>query len=77
MNASLNSLPAAPALSIEAIVEQVFRIGFLSLQQENLINELLFQRRYSEADLEMLDRLTLALLNQQVEADKPSVAKAV
>jgi hypothetical protein len=57
-------------------VEQVFRSGFLSLQQENLINELLFQRRYSEADLEMLDRLTLALLNQQVEADKPSVAKA-
>jgi len=77
MNASLNSLPVAPALSIEAIVEQVFRSGFLSLQQENLINELLFQRRYSEADLEMLDRLTLALLNQQVEADKPSVAKAV
>ncbi|ABC99668.1 hypothetical protein SYN63AY4M2_00365 [Synechococcus sp. 63AY4M2] len=76
MNASLNSLPVAPALSIEAIVEQVFRSGFLSLQQENLINELLFQRRYSEADLEMLDRLTLALLNQQVEADKPSVAKA-
>lgn len=75
MNASLNSLPVAPALSIEAIVEQVFRSGFLSLQQENLINELLFQRRYSEADLEMLDRLTLALLNQQVEADKPSVAK--
>jgi hypothetical protein len=72
----LNSLPVAPALSIEAIVEQVFRSGFLSLQQENLINELLFQRRYSEADLEMLDRLTLALLNQQVEADKPSVAKA-
>jgi hypothetical protein len=76
MNASLNSLPVAPAFSIEAIVEQVFRSGFLSLQQENLINELLFQRRYSEADLEMLDRLTLALLNQQVEADKPSVAKA-
>jgi hypothetical protein len=76
MNASLNSLPVAPALSIEAIVEQVFRSGFLSLQQENLINELIFQRRYSEADLEMLDRLTLALLNQQVEADKPSVAKA-
>jgi hypothetical protein len=76
MNASLNSLPVAPALSIEAIVEQVFRSGFLSLQQENLINELLFQRGYSEADLEMLDRLTLALLNQQVEADKPSVAKA-
>ncbi|MGY2715438.1 hypothetical protein ACVW01_000265 [Thermostichus sp. MS-CIW-19] len=76
MNASLNSLPVAPALSIEAIVEQVFRSGFLSLQQENLINELLFQRRYSEADLEMLDRLTLALLNQQVQADKPSVAKA-
>jgi hypothetical protein len=76
MNASLNSLPVAPALSIEAIVEQVFRSGFLSLQQENLINELLFQRRYPEADLEMLDRLTLALLNQQVEADKPSVAKA-
>jgi hypothetical protein len=76
MNASLNSLPVAPALSIEAIVEQVLRSGFLSLQQENLINELLFQRRYSEADLEMLDRLTLALLNQQVEADKPSVAKA-
>lgn len=47
MNASLNSLPVAPALSIEAIVEQVFRSGFLSLQQENLINELLFQRRYS------------------------------
>jgi hypothetical protein len=74
MNTSLDSV-TLPS-SIQEIVEQVFRSGFLSLQQENLINELLFQRRYSEADLEMLDRLTLALLNQQVEADKPSVAKA-
>jgi hypothetical protein len=74
MNTSLDSV-TLPS-SIQEIVEQVFRSSFLSLAQENRINELLFQRRYSEADLEMLDRLTLALLNQQVEADKPSVAKA-
>ncbi len=57
-------------------MEQVLCSGFLSLGQENQINELLFQRRYSEPDLEMLDRLTLALLNQQIKADKPFVAEA-
>ncbi len=74
MNTGLDFLPAAS--SIREIVEQVLGSGFLSLGQENQINELLFQRRYSEPDLEMLDRLTLALLNQQIQVDKPSVAKA-
>ncbi len=74
MNTGLDFLPAAS--SIREIVEQVLCSGFLSLGQENQINELLFQRPYSEPDLEMLDRLTLALLNQQIQVDKPSVAKA-
>ncbi|MFS8924146.1 hypothetical protein NW863_06670 [Synechococcus sp. B60.1] len=76
MNTSLDFLPVAPAPSIAEVVEQVFRSGLLSWHQENLINELLFQRYYSEADLEMLDRLTLALLNRQIEVEKSFVAKA-
>ncbi|MEN9224507.1 MAG: hypothetical protein Q6L60_05480 [Thermostichus sp. HHBFW_bins_43] len=56
--------------SIQEIVEQVFRSGFLSLSQENMINDLLFGRRYSEAELEMLDRLILALLNHDIVAEK-------
>ncbi|MGY4592127.1 hypothetical protein [Thermostichus sp. OS-CIW-29] len=43
---------------------------------QNRINELLFQRRYSEADLELLDCLSLALLNHQIETEKRSAAKA-
>ena len=74
MNTGLDFLPAAS--SIREIVEQVLCSGFLSLGQENQINELLFQRRYSELDLEMLDRLTLALLNRQVGTEKPASAKA-
>ncbi len=74
MNTGLDFPPVAS--SIREIVEQVLCSCFLSLGQENQINELLFQGRYSEPDLEMLDRLTWALLNQQIEADKPSVAKA-
>jgi len=74
MNTGLDFPPVAS--SIREIVEQVLCSGFLSLGQENQINELLFQRRYSEPDLEMLDRLTLALLNQQIEAEKSFVAKA-
>lgn len=70
----LDSL-VAPVPSIQEIVEHVFRSGFLSLSQENLINELLFRRHYSEADLEMLDCLSLALLNHQIEAEKRSAAK--
>ncbi|MDT7946613.1 MAG: hypothetical protein RRA39_09925 [Cyanobacteriota bacterium PSP.bin.10] len=74
MNTSLDSV-TLPS-SIQEIVEQVFRSGFLSLGQENRINELLFQRRYSEADLELLDCLSLALLNHQIETEKRSAAKA-
>jgi len=74
MNTSLDSV-TLPS-SIQEIVEQVFRSSFLSLGQENRINELLFQRRYSEADLELLDRLSLALLNHQIETEKRSAAKA-
>ncbi|MFS8781103.1 hypothetical protein [Synechococcus sp. W55.1] len=74
MNTSLDSV-TLPS-SIQEIVEQVFRSSFLSLSQENLINELLFRQRYSEADLEMLDRLSLALLNHQIETEKRSAAKA-
>ncbi|MGY2837414.1 hypothetical protein [Thermostichus sp. MS-CIW-41] len=74
MNTSLDSV-TLPS-SIQEIVEQVFRSSFLSLDQENRINELLFQRRYSEADLELLDRLSLALLNHQIETEKRSAAKA-
>lgn len=62
------------ASSIQEIVEQVFRDGFLSLSQESLINDLLLQRRYSETDLEMLDQLSLALLNRQIVVELPSAA---
>jgi hypothetical protein len=41
MNTSLDSV-TLPS-SIQEIVEQVFRSSFLSLGQENRINELLFQ----------------------------------
>ncbi|MFS8883385.1 hypothetical protein NW849_08280 [Synechococcus sp. R55.3] len=76
MNTDLDSLLVAPPSSIQEIVEQVFRSSFLSLSQENLINELLFRQRYSEADLELLDCLSLALLNHQIETEKRSAAKA-
>ncbi|MEN9230866.1 MAG: hypothetical protein Q6L68_08170 [Thermostichus sp. DG02_5_bins_236] len=67
------------ASSIQEVVEQVFRDGFLSLGQESLINDFLFQHRYSETDLEMLDQLSLALLNHQisVESDAPPLARTV
>lgn len=57
------------ASSIQEIVEQAFCNGCLSLSQESLINDLLFQHRYSETDLEMLDRLSLALLNHQISVE--------
>ncbi|MFS8860522.1 hypothetical protein [Synechococcus sp. H60.4] len=74
MNTGLDFPPVAS--SIQEIVEQALCSGFLSLGQENQINELLFQRRYSEPDLEMLDCLTLALLNRRIEVEKSFVAKA-
>ncbi|MFQ3615014.1 MAG: hypothetical protein SNJ68_15070 [Cyanobacteriota bacterium] len=57
------------ASSIQEVVEQVFCNRFLSLGQESLINDLLFQHRYSETDLEMLDQLSLALLNHQISVE--------
>ncbi|MFS8885509.1 hypothetical protein [Synechococcus sp. H70.2] len=62
--------------SIQEVVAQVFQSSFLSLEQESLINELLLQGRYSEADLEILDQLTLALLSQKVAVEKPISASA-
>jgi len=61
---------------IQEVVAQVFQSSFLSLEQESLINELLLQGRYSEADLEILDQLTLALLSQRVAVEKPISASA-
>ncbi|MFS8868170.1 hypothetical protein [Synechococcus sp. OH30] len=61
---------------IQEVVAQVFQSSFLSLEQESLINELLLQGRYSEADLEILDQLTLALLSQKVAVEKPISASA-
>ncbi|MEN9222962.1 MAG: hypothetical protein Q6M04_11045 [Thermostichus sp. BF3_bins_97] len=71
-----NPTVSLSASSIQEVVEQVFRSGFLSLSQESLINDLLFQHRYSEADLEMLDRLSLALLNHQIAVEEGSVPLA-
>ncbi|MFS8898826.1 hypothetical protein NW817_06580 [Synechococcus sp. H65.1] len=62
--------------SIQEVVAQVFQSSFLSLEQESLINELLLQGRYSEADLEILEQLTLALLSQKVAVEKPISASA-
>ncbi len=62
--------------SVQEVVAQVFQSSFLSLEQESLINELLLQGRYSEADLEILDQLTLALLSQKVAVEKPISASA-
>ncbi len=67
-NSSFNPV-SFTASSIQEVVEQVFRSGSLSLNQESVINDLLFQHRYSETDLEMLDRLSLALLNHQIVAE--------
>lgn len=63
------STASLAASSIQEVVEQVFRSGFLSLSQESLINDLLFRHRYSETDLEMLDQLSLALLNHQISVE--------
>ncbi|MCF2970230.1 hypothetical protein L1047_03350 [Synechococcus sp. Nb3U1] len=78
MNTSIypSNTVSLSVLNIQEIVEQVFRSGFLSLSQESLISDLLFQRRYSEADLEMLDRLSLALLNHDIVTEKVSIAPA-
>ncbi len=76
MNTSSFNPVSFTASSIQEVVEQVFRNGSLSLSQERLINDLLFQHRYSEADLEMLDRLSLALLNHDIVAEKSSVPLA-
>ncbi|WP_244349172.1 hypothetical protein [Thermostichus vulcanus] len=64
------------ASSIQEVVEQVFRNRFLSLGQENLINDLLFQHRYSEIDLEMLDQLSLALLNHEISVESVAPPRA-
>ncbi|MEN9203723.1 MAG: hypothetical protein Q6K80_12855 [Thermostichus sp. DG_1_6_bins_120] len=67
------SNPDSPTQSLAAVVEQVLRQGFLSWGQENLINELLFRQPCSELDLEMLDRLTTALLNRQISVEQDLV----
>jgi hypothetical protein len=76
MNNSTFNPVSFTASSIQEVVEQVFRSGFLSLSQESLINDLLFQHHYSETDLEMLDQLSLALLNHQIAVESPSAPLA-
>jgi len=68
--------PADPASSIREVVEQVFQSGFLSREQESLINELLLRGRYTEGELEILDQLIEKLLSHKVEAEQLTLTRS-
>jgi hypothetical protein len=68
--------PADPASSIREVVEQVFQSGFLSREQESLINELLLRGRYTEGELEILDQLIEKLLSHEVEAEQLTLTRS-
>jgi hypothetical protein len=68
--------PADPASSIREVVEQVFQSGFLSREQESLINELLLRGRYTEGELELLDQLIEKLLSHKVEAEQLTLTRS-
>ena len=56
-------------MSIRLIVESVLQSAYLTGDQESQICHLLQERLYDESDLEALDRLTLALLEGQVQLE--------
>jgi hypothetical protein len=68
--------PADPASSIREVVEQVFQSGFLSREQESLINELLLRGRYTEGELELLEQLIEKLLSHKVEAEQLTLTRS-
>ena len=58
-------------MSIGTIAQAVQQSGLLTSEHVYLINSLLMQRQYSEADLLALDGLIEDLITNQVESTSP------
>ncbi|MDX2270625.1 MAG: hypothetical protein NW237_01565 [Cyanobacteriota bacterium] len=56
-------------MSIQQIIQEVFASAHLTEAQEDAINTILWDHRFSEQDIDALDRLIEAILRKEVRAN--------
>ncbi len=60
-------------MTIKTVIQEVLASDRLTRQQQEKINALLWQGRYSEVDIQALDQLTDAVLSNRVQVEDPSL----
>lgn len=60
-------------MTIQTIIRGVLATRLLTRHHQEQINMLLWQRRYTEADIQALEQLTDAVLSQQVQVEEPNL----
>jgi len=60
-------------MTIQTVIQEVLASDRLTRKQQEIINTLLWQGRYTEADIQALDQLTDAVLSNRVQVETPNI----